>query len=64
MAAKLLYTLTQQDIDAIAINQIDYKINGVTAILGSELRLGDVCVAKVTGNRKFYKTEVTIQNNE
>ena len=56
-SAKLLYTLTQEDIDAIAINQIDYKINGVTAILGSQLRLGDVCVAKVTGNRKFYIEE-------
>ena len=54
MSAKLLYTLTADDIDAIAINQIDYKINGVTAILGSQLRLGDVCVAKVTGNRNFY----------
>lgn len=52
--AKLLYTLTADDIDALTINQIDYKINGVTAILGSQLRLGDVCVAKVTGNRKFY----------
>ena len=56
---KLLYTLTPEDIDAIAINQIDYKINGVKAILGSQLRLGDVCVAKVTGNRKFY-TEDTL----
>ena len=56
-SAKLLYTLTTEDIDAIAINQIDYKINGVTAILGSQLRLGDVCVAKVTGNRKFYIEE-------
>ena len=55
--AKLLYTLTPEDIDAIAINQIDYKINGVTAILGSQLRLGDVCVAKVTGDRKFYIEE-------
>ena len=52
--AKLLYTLTANDIDALTFNQIDYKINGVTAILGSQLRLGDVCVAKVTGNRKFY----------
>ena len=56
-SAKLLYTLTTEDIDAIAINQIDYRINGVTAILGSQLRLGDVCVAKVTGNRKFYIEE-------
>ena len=55
--AKLLYTLTAYDIDALTINQIDYKINGVTAILGSQLRLGDVCVAKVTGNRKFYTDE-------
>ena len=54
MSAKLLYTLTADDIDALTINQVDYKINGVTAILGSQLRLGDVCVAKVTGNRKFY----------
>ena len=61
-SAKLLYTLTPEDIDAIAINQIDYKINGVTAILGSQLRLGDVCVAKVTGNRKFY-TEETYPNS-
>lgn len=56
-SAKLLYTLTTADIDAIAINQIDYKINGVTAILGSQLRLGDVCVAKVTGDRKFYNED-------
>ena len=56
-SAKLLYTLTTEDIDAIAINQIDYKINGVTATVGSQLRLGDVCVAKVTGNRKFYIEE-------
>ena len=52
--AKLLYTLTADDIDALTNNQVDYKINGVTAVLGSQLRLGDICVAKVTGNRKFY----------
>jgi hypothetical protein len=51
---KLLYTLTNADITLLSINEVDYKINGVTAIEGSQLRLGDVCVAKVTGNRKFY----------
>ena len=57
--AKLLYTLTAYDIDALTINQVDFKINGVTAILGSQLRLGDVCVAKVNGTRKFYMEQTS-----
>ena len=51
---KILYTLTTADISLLAINEVDYKINGVKAIVGSQLRLGDVCIAKVTGDRKFY----------
>lgn len=51
---KALYTVKAGDIIAILDNEIDMKVNGADITAGSVLRLGDVIVAKVSGNRKFY----------
>lgn len=51
---KALYTVKAEDIAAILDNEIDMKVNGADITTGSVLRLGDVIVAKVSGNRKFY----------
>lgn len=51
---KALYTVKAEDITAILDNEIDMKVNGADITAGSVLRLGDVIVAKVSGNRKFY----------
>ncbi len=51
---KALYTVKADDMTAISDNEIDMKVNGADITTGSVLRLGDVIVAKVSGNRKFY----------
>lgn len=54
------YVLKQSDIDNLTNSKVSLTINGDAAIVGSEIRVGDVLIAKAANGYEFY--EIVISN--
>lgn len=56
---ELLATLRQGEIDALDNSGVTLKINGVEAVLGSEIRVDDELIATAEEGRKFINVTIT-----
>lgn len=53
------YVLKQSDIDNLTSSKVSLTINGVAAIVGSEIRVGDVLIAKAANGYEFYEIVIS-----
>lgn len=53
------YVLKQSDIDNLNTSKVTLTINGVSAIVGSEIRVGDVLVATAADGYEFYEIVIS-----
>lgn len=53
------YVLKQSDIDNLTNSKVNLTINGVAAIVGSEIRVGDVLIAKADNGYEFYEIVIS-----
>ena len=53
------YVLKQSDIDNLTNSKVSLTINGVAAIVGSEIRVGDVLIAKAANGYEFYEIVIS-----
>lgn len=53
------YVLKQSDIDNLTNSKVSLTINGDAAIVGSEIRVGDVLIAKAANGYEFYEIVIS-----
>lgn len=53
------YVLKQSDIDNLTNSKVSLTINGEAAIVGSEIRVGDVLIAKAANGYEFYEIVIS-----
>lgn len=53
------YVLKQSDIDNLTNSKVKLTINGVEAIVGSEIRVGDILIAKADNGYEFYEIVIS-----
>ena len=53
------YVLKQSDIDNLTNSKVTLTINGVVAIVGSEIRVGDILIAKADNGYEFYEIVIS-----